>query len=145
MRHNYWTMPGSLLHGLHRNSGNGCLKVSYRPALCPVLLFFIYLFIYFWLHWVFVAVCGLSVVRQAGATLGCGVRASHCGGFSCCGAQALQCTGSVVVAHGLSCSVACGIFLDQGSNPVSPALAGGFLTTEPSGKPCPVLLNFCWV
>ena len=25
--------------------------------------------------------------------------------------------GSVVVAHGLSCSTACGIFLDQGSNP----------------------------
>ena len=29
----------------------------------------------------------------------------------------LQSTGSVVVAHGLSCSVACGIFLDQGLNP----------------------------
>ena len=26
-------------------------------------------------------------------------------------------TGSVVVAHGLSCSAACGIFPDQGSNP----------------------------
>ena len=26
-------------------------------------------------------------------------------------------TGSVVVAHGLTCSVTCGIFLDQGSNP----------------------------
>ena len=29
---------------------------------------------------------------------------------------------------------ACGIFPDQGSNP-SPALAGGFLTTVPPGKP----------
>ena len=59
-------------------------------------------------------------------------RASHCSGFSCCGAQALgsrasvvvarrlQNTGSVVVAHGLSCSPACGIFLDQGSNPCPP-------------------------
>ena len=28
----------------------------------------------------------------------------------------LQGTGSVVVAHGLSCSMACGIFPDQGSN-----------------------------
>ena len=28
----------------------------------------------------------------------------------------LQSTGSVVVAHGLSCSEVCGIFLDQGSN-----------------------------
>ena len=26
-------------------------------------------------------------------------------------------TGSVIVAHGLSCSAACGIFPDQGSNP----------------------------
>ena len=40
--------------------------------------------------------------------------ASHCGCFS------LQSTGSrasVVVAHGLSCSEAYEIFLDQGSNP----------------------------
>ena len=36
-------------------------------------------------------------------------------------------TGSVVVAHGLGCSEACGIFLEQG--PTSPALAGGFLST----------------
>ena len=28
-----------------------------------------------------------------------------------------RCAGSVVVAHGHSCSVACGIFPDQGSNP----------------------------
>ena len=54
----------------------------------------------------------------------------------------LQSAGSVVVAHGLSCSAACGIFPDQGLNPCplhwqvdsqplrhqgSPA--GGFLTT----------------
>ena len=32
-------------------------------------------------------------------------------------AHGLQSTGSVVVAHGLSCSTACGIFLDQGFNP----------------------------
>ena len=31
-------------------------------------------------------------------------------------ARGLQSTGSVVVAHGFSCSSACGIFLDQGSN-----------------------------
>ena len=67
----------------------------------------------------------------------CSVRASHCGGFSRCGARALgtqasvvaarelsscgsralESTGSVVVAHGLSRSTACGIFPDQGSNP----------------------------
>ena len=54
-----------------------------------------------------------------GAALGlcCCVRASHCGGFSCCGAWALGTQASVVVAHGLSCSAACGILPDQGSNP----------------------------
>ena len=31
-------------------------------------------------------------------------------------ARGLQSAGSVVVAHGLSCSTACGIFPDQGSN-----------------------------
>ena len=33
------------------------------------------------------------------------------------GAHGLQSTGSIVVAHRLSCSKACGIFPDQGSNP----------------------------
>ena len=32
-------------------------------------------------------------------------------------ARGFQSAGSAVVAHGLSCSVACGIFPDQGSNP----------------------------
>ena len=42
------------------------------------------------------------------------------------------------MVHGLSCSAACGIFPDQGSNPVSPALVGGFLTIVPPGKSfCP--------
>ena len=50
---------------------------------------FIYLFIYFWLCWVSVAARGLSLVVASGATLRCGARASHCGGFSCCGARAL--------------------------------------------------------
>ena len=51
------------------------------------------------------------------------VQTSHCGGFSCFGAQALVCglrylqhTGSMVVAHRLSCFMTCGIFPDQGSN-----------------------------
>ena len=37
-----------------------------------------------------------------GATLRCGARASHCGGFSCCRAWALGEQASVVVAHWLS-------------------------------------------
>ena len=72
---------------------------------------------------------GFLQLRRAGAALPCSARASHCGGFSCCGAPALgvrvsavearrlQSAGSVVVAHGLSCSMACGIFPEEGSNP----------------------------
>ena len=37
-----------------------------------------------------------------GAALGCVVRASHCGGFSCRGAPALGAGASVVAARGLS-------------------------------------------
>ena len=48
----------------------------------------------------FVAVHGLSLV--VGATLGCGARAPHCSGFSCCGARVLGAWASVVVVHGLS-------------------------------------------
>ena len=35
----------------------------------------------------------------------------------------------------LTCSAACGIFPNQGWNLCPPALAGGFLTTEPLGSP----------
>ena len=38
------------------------------------------------------------------------------------------------MAHRLSCSEVRGIFPDQGSKPVSPALVSRFFTTEPPGK-----------
>ena len=42
---------------------------------------------------------------------------------------------SVVLACRLSCPMACGILVPRrGIQPVSPALAGGFLTTGPAGK-----------
>ena len=44
-------------------------------------------------------------------------------------------------AHRLSGSTACGVFLDRGLNPMSPALAGGFFMTEPPGKPVIVILR----
>ena len=77
---------------------------------------FIYLFIYFWLCWVFVSVWGLSLVAASG-----GHSSSRCMGLSLSWPLLLRSTdsrraGSVVVAHGPSCSAACGIFPDQGSN-----------------------------
>ena len=70
-------------------------------------------------------VCGLLIAA-----------ASHCGGVSlqstgsrAHGLQQLQHTVSIVVAPELSHSVACGIFPDQGSNPMSPVLACRVPTT----------------
>ena len=41
---------------------------------------------------------------------------------------------AAVVVHGLSCPAAWDLS-DPGTEPVSPALVGGFFTTEPPGKP----------
>ena len=78
---------------------------------------FIDLLIYLWLCWVFVSVRGLSPVVASG-----GHSSSRCAGLSLSRPLLLRSTGSrragsVVVAHGPSCSAACGIFPDQGSNP----------------------------
>ena len=61
-------------------------------------------------------------------------QASHCNGFSCCGAQALGAQALSVKRHEFSCSEACGIFPEQGSNPCPPALAVRFLSIAPPGK-----------
>ena len=53
---------------------------------------------------------------QAGATLHRSARASHYRGLSLWNTGSRR-AGSVVVAHGPSCSAACGIFPVQGSNP----------------------------
>ena len=79
--------------------------------------FLIYLFIYLRLCWVFVSVRGLSLVVASG-----GHSLSRCAGLSLSRPRSLRSTGSrragsAIVAHGLSCSAACGIFPDQGSNP----------------------------
>ena len=80
-------------------------------------LFFINFIYLFMLCWVFISVRGLSLVVASG-----GHSSSRCAGLSLSRPLLLRSTGSrcadsVVVAHGLSCSVACGIFPDQGSNP----------------------------
>ena len=52
-----------------------------------------------------------------GSILLCDVWAARCGGFSCCGAQALGVWPSGVVVHGFSCSVVHATFTDCGLNP----------------------------
>ena len=89
----------------------GCTILSsiISPKTLERSFFFLNKFIYFCLCWVFVAVCGLSLVVVGGGysllwwllllrSMGC----RHTG--SAVVARRLQSSGSVVVAHGLSCS-----------------------------------------
>ena len=76
-----------------------------------------FIFIYLWLCWVFVSVRGLPPVAASG-----GHSSSRCAGLLLSRPLLLwstssRCAGSAIVAHGPSCSAACGIFPDQGSNP----------------------------
>ena len=85
-----------------------------------------FIFYYFWLHWVFVGACGLSLVATSW-----GFSPLWCAGFSLwwllllwrtgcrhMGTAVAVCrlkgTGSAVVVHGLNCCAASGIFPDQG-------------------------------
>ena len=79
--------------------------------------FFFFKYFSFWLCWVLISVRGLSLVVASG-----GHSSSQCMGLSLSWPLLLRSTGSrragsVIVAHGPSCSAACGIFPDQGLNP----------------------------
>ena len=139
------------------------MVTTFFSQLFLLLLLFFYKFIYLFIFGCvgpsFLRV-GFLQLRQAGSTLRCGAWASHCGDlFSCCRAWALGTWASVVVARGLSScgswAVECRLsscdaraqllcsmwdFPRPGLEPVSSALAGGFLTTAPPGKSCYFLL-----
>ena len=109
-----------------------------------LILFFIFIYLF-----IFIFGCvgssllhlGFLQLQRVGATLRCGARASPYGGFSCCAVWALGMRASVVVAHELS---SCGAWAQllrgmwdlpgPGLKPMSPALAGRFLSTAPPGK-----------
>ena len=91
--------------------------------ICAISSFFkkirFLLFLYLWLCWVFASVRGLSL-----AVASRGHFSSRCAGLSLSRPLLLRstgsrCAGSLIVAHRPSCSAACGIFPDQGSNPCS--------------------------
>ena len=96
----------------------GCFLISFFFLLMiQRSTLFIYLFIYLWLSWVLVSVRGLSPLVASG-----GHSSSRCAGLSLSRPLLLRSTGSrhagsVIVAHGPSCSAACGILPDQGLNP----------------------------
>ena len=106
-------------------------------------------FIYLFLKYLFIFGCigssllhtGFLQLQRAGSILSGGARASHCRSFSCCGVWPLECrlsicgSGSAALQHvGAS---------QSGIEPVSPALAGGFLTTGPPGKSHCSYFKFC--
>ena len=98
------------------------------------------LFTYCGVCWVFVAARGLSLVAVSrGYSPVCGARASHGRGFSCPGARALELPASVVATHGLVVAQGLGCPTAEESSltrikPMSPALAGGFVSTGPPRK-----------
>ena len=121
------------------------------PVVFSFILFFftIYLFIYLWLRWVFVAVRGLSLVVARGplfiavrGPLFIAVRGPfsiaappvaghrlHTRRLSNCGSRAQLLRGMWDLPR-------------PGLEPVSPALAGRFSTTAPPGKPSLEFLMF---
>ena len=109
----------------------------------PIFFFFnlINLFIYFWLCWVFVSVRGLSLVVASG-----GHSSSRCAGLSLSRPLLSRSTGSrragsVIVAHGPSCSAACGIFPDQGLNPCPLHWQADSQPLRHQGSPCWKIFN----
>ena len=109
-----------------------------------LFVFKIYLFIYFWLCWVFVSVRGLSLLAASG-----GHSSSQCVGLSLSRPLLLWSTGSrragsVVVAHGPNCSVACGIFPDQGSNPCPLHWQADSQPLRHQGSPDMLILRYIW-
>ena len=134
----------SCVLGLLRNFNS--LKYKHRAATQVAFFFFlnkfIYLFIYFWLCWVFVSVRGLSLVVASG-----GHSSSRCAGLSLSRPLLLRNTGSrragsVVVAHGPSCSAACGILPDQGSNPCPLHWQADSQPLRPQGSPLFFQISF---
>ena len=96
-----------------------------RPCTKFIIIFLIVQFYLFLMELGLHCCVGLSLVAVACFSLwwflllwSTGLWASvMAAGGSILGAPRLWSSGSIVVVHGLSCSTACGIFLDQGSNP----------------------------
>ena len=90
----------------------------------------------------FVSVRGLSLVAASG-----GHSSSQCAGLSVSQPLSLRSTGSrragsAVVAPGLSCSAACGIFPDQGLNPCPLNWQADSQPLRHQGSPIPVFKNY---
>ena len=103
------------------------------------LIYFIYLFM---------AVLGLRFCARAFSSCGkWGHSSSRCTGLSLSRPLLLRSTGSrhsgsVIAAHGPSCSAACGIFPDQGTNPCPLHWQADSQPLHHQGSPCPYSFVF---
>ena len=112
------------------------INLAWFPEVHGLFLFF------FWIYLFIFVRAGFELRAGASSSCGeqkllssCGARLSHCGAFSCCRAQALGTSASVVMAHVLSCPAACGIRVSgPGIKPMSPAWADEVLTAGALGK-----------
>ena len=98
-------------------------------------------YLFFWQHWVFIAVWDFSSSSESGLLFCCSLEASGYGGLSCCRAWSLgdrlsSCDTGAWLPHSMW------DLPGPGVEPMSPALAGGFLNTGPPGKPCVPLFIF---
>ena len=95
------------------------------------------------LFWVCVRFCmqAFSNCRERGLLSTCGVSPSRCSGFSCCRARAFERRLGSCGTWGL---LLCGMWTlpRPRIKPVSPALAGRFLSTAPPGVENMYLFNF---
>ena len=112
-----------------------CSQSSRLPGVSVIWLFLKKLFTHLWLHWVFVAARGLSLV-----VVNWDCSSLRCTGYSLRWLLLLWSTGSRlgasgVVAHRLSRPRGMWDLPKPGIEPVSSAWAGRFLTTGPPGKP----------
>ena len=102
--------------------------------------FIYYLCIYLFIYGC-VAACGLSLVAASGS-----YSSLLCAGFwlwclLLLRSTGSRCAGSVVVARGLSCYAACGIFPDQGSNPCPLCWQANSQPLRHQGSPLELFFN----
>ena len=138
----------------HKMVQNGPVAIRPQVSFFSFFFFNFYLFIYlFWLRWVFVAAHGLSLVAVSGGysslwCVGFSLRwllslqstGSRRKVFSSCGTQFSSCGSRALERRLGSCGTRAQLLRSTwdlpgpGLEPVSPALAGRFLTTAPPGK-----------
>ena len=131
------------------------IVISRRTSIVFSLLFFFNNFVLIiWVYWVFAAARAFSSCGEQELLSGCNAQASHCSGFSWCRAQALgragfsscstqlsSCSSKALDHRVNSCGpwaeLLCSMWDLPGSRiePVFPAVAGRFFTTESPGQP----------